>query len=314
MKRVIITGATGPLGVALAKYLAELDVFVTAVVHPGSRRIEDVPASDRIGIVACDLSDLAELVTQLPRQYDTFFHLGWSATDSRASRDDPSLHALNILYTLDAVKVSHTLGCETFVGAGSQSELLRAEGLPATDTPESGEESYGIAKYAAGKLSLRLCERYGMRHCWARIVSIYGPVERETTALMYCIHALLKREKPALTRGEQLWDYLYAADCARAFYLIAAKGRHGAAYPVASGRVRPLREYFECVRDCIDPSLPLGLGEKAYPPGQVMRWFADTQALTDDTGFVPDYSFEEGIRETIAWIRNKIGEQERVRR
>jgi len=309
MKQVFVTGATGPLGIALVKYLAELDVMVTAIVHPGSKRIADVPTSDRIGIIECDLSALALLGTQLPHTYETFFHLGWDATESRESRNDPTIHASNILYALDAVKLSHALGCKTFVGAGSQSELVRTEGLLPTGTPASAEESYGIAKYAAGRLSQRLCEQYGMRHCWARIVSIYGPAERETTALMYCIHALLKGEKPSLTRGEQVWDYLYSVDCAKALYLIAEKGRHGTAYPVGSGRARRLKEYFECTRDCIDPSLPLGLGEKEYPPGQIMRLCADVGTLTEDTGFVPEYSFEEGIRETIEWVRKRMAQQ-----
>ncbi len=312
MRRAIVTGATGPLGVALARYLAERNVLVTALVHPGSKRIGDVPTSEGIDILECDLSALPPLATRLPYRYDVFFHLGWRATDSRMSRNDPSIHALNILYTLDAVNLSHALGCRTFVGAGSQSELIRSEPGLAANVPGVSEESYGIAKYAAGRLSLRLCQQYGTRHFWARIVSIYGPVERETTALMYCIHKLLKGEKPSLTRGEQLWDYLYAADCARALYLIAEKGRHGTAYPVASGRVRPLREYFECVRDCIDPSLPLGVGEKEYRPGQAMRWCADVQMLTEDTGFVAEYSFERGITETIAWVRNKIQQQKRL--
>jgi nucleoside-diphosphate-sugar epimerase len=307
IRRAILTGATGPLGIALAKYLAERDTQVTAVVHPGSKRIADVPVSDRIGIVECDLSALASLGTQLPHGYETFFHLGWSATASRAKRDDPCIHALNILYTLDAVKLAHVLGCKTFIGAGSQSEFLRADGLPATDAADFTEESYGIAKYAAGRLSLRFCGQYGMRHCWARIFSIYGPGERETTALMYCIYTLIKGQKPSLTGGEQIWDYLYSSDCARALYLIAEKGRHGATYSLGSGRSRPLREYFERTRDCIDPALPLGIGEKEYPPGQIMRLCADTRMLTEDTGFVPEYSFEEGIRETIEWVGKKMG-------
>jgi nucleoside-diphosphate-sugar epimerase len=304
-KGAVLTGATGPLGIALAKYLAERGIQVTAVVHPGSKRIVDIPVSDRIGIVECDLSELASLETQLSQDYETFFHLGWDATASRVERDNPCMHARNILYTLDAVKLAHILGCKTFIGAGSQSEFHRAECIQSSEDFTFAEESYGIAKYAAGRLSLRLCGQYGMRHCWARILSIYGPGERETTGLMYCIYSLLKGQKPSFTKGEQIWDYLYSGDCARAFFLIAERGRHGTAYSLGSGRPRPLREYFECTRDCIDPALPLGIGEKEYPSGQVMRLCADTRTLMEDTGFVPEYSFEEGIRETIEWVKNR---------
>jgi UDP-glucose 4-epimerase len=306
LKKAIVTGATGPLGVALAAFLAERNYSVTAIVRPGSKRINDLPVSDRISVIECDLSAFSRLTTRLSHGYETFFHLGWSATEDREARKDPSIHALNILYTLDAVKLSHTLGCLSFIGAGSQSELIRTDSTPAAEHTQPREESYGIAKYAAGKLSLRLCEQYGIRHCWARIASIYGPMERETTALMYCIYSLLKGEKPSLTRGEQTWDYMYSVDCARALHLIADKGRHGRTYNVGSGSVRPLREYFECTRDCIDPSLPLGFGEKEYVPGQIMHACSDISLLTEDTGFVPQYSFEKGICETIEWVRSKL--------
>ncbi|MGC8490157.1 MAG: NAD-dependent epimerase/dehydratase family protein [Syntrophobacteraceae bacterium] len=303
--RSVITGATGPLGIALAKYLAGRGIDVIALVHPGSKRIAYVPASDRVTIEECDLSQLGSLESRLPRDCDVFFHLGWDATASRTERDDPFLHALNIRYTLDAVKLAHALGCKTFIGAGSQSELHRGGNFSDQDDLRL-EESYGIAKYAASRLSLRLCGQYGMHHCWARILSIFGPGERETTALMYCIHTLLQGQKPSLTRGEQLWDYLYAADCARAFYLIARNGRHGATYSVGSGCSRPLKEYFERTRDRIDPALPLGLGEKEYPRGQVMELTADIGELTLDTGFIPEYSFEQGICETIDWVKNRM--------
>jgi nucleoside-diphosphate-sugar epimerase len=302
MKRAVVTGATGPLGIALASHLAKHGVQVAAIVNPESNRIADVPASPRVKIIPCDLRELARLQYLLTGSFDTFFYLAWGATESRATRDDPAIHASNIVYTLDAVKLAHALGCTTFVGAGSQVELA---GI-APNAPAPGEESYGIAKYAAGRLSARLCGQLGMRQCWARVQSIYGPGERETTALMYCIHTLLKGEKPSFTKGEQLWDYLYSADCARALYLIADRGRHGAAYSVGSGMERPLRTFFECTRDCIDPALPLGLGDKEYPPGQPMRVCADIRTLSQDTGFMPEYSFEQGIRETIEWVRNKM--------
>lgn len=50
----------------------------------------------------------------------------------------------------------------------------------------------------------------------------------------------------------------------------------------------------------IDPSAEIGFGEIDYYPNQVMHLEADISNLTADTGFVPRYTFEEGIRETMA--------------
>lgn len=305
MKRAIITGVTGPLGIALAKYLAEIGISMTAVVRPGSKRNADFPKSDRIHVVECDFAALSSLAGRLSQEYDVFFHLGWN-TASREITNDPYAQTLSILHTLEAVQLAHKLGCKVFVGAGSQAEYGCVEGLLAVDTPANPETSYGIAKYAAGKLSRQLCETFGIRHCWCRILSIYGPFDRETTGIMYCIHSLLKGQKPSLTKAEQMWDYIYSADCAKALYMIAENGRHGVAYPVGSGQARLLREYFECIRDYINPSLPLGIGDKQYQDGQIMHLCADITVLTKDTGFMPEYSFEAGIKETIEYTKKKV--------
>ena len=83
------------------------------------------------------------------------------------------------------------------------------------------------------------------------------------------------------------------------------KGKDKKIYCLGSGKERPLREYMEELRDAIDPSLPLGIGEREYSKNQVMKLVADISALTEDTGFVPDYSFSEGIKETIDWVRKE---------
>jgi nucleoside-diphosphate-sugar epimerase len=54
----------------------------------------------------------------------------------------------------------------------------------------------------------------------------------------------------------------------------------------------------------IDPSLPLGIGEREYMPDQIMFLCADIASLTRDTGFRPEISIEEGMRKTIEWCRN----------
>ena len=59
------------------------------------------------------------------------------------------------------------------------------------------------------------------------------------------------------------------------------------------------------LRVAIVPALPLGLGEVPYGPLQVMHLQADTSALQEDTGWRPATPFEEGIRETIEWVRKE---------
>ena len=60
------------------------------------------------------------------------------------------------------------------------------------------------------------------------------------------------------------------------------------------------------MRDAVDPSLKIGIGELPYYPNQVMHLEADISNLVEDTGFIPEYSFEEGISETVEWVKRRI--------
>ena len=149
-----------------------------------------------------------------------------------------------------------------------------------------------------------------IRHIWVRIFSVYGPRDGKNTMVMSAINKLLNGEKPSFTKGEQQWDYLYSEDAARALYLMAVKGKDKAVYCLGSGKVRTLADYICIIRDNIDSRLEVGIGDIPYNLLQVMYLCADISSLTQDTGFVPEIEFEEGIRKTIDWCKERIAENE----
>lgn len=296
IKSALVTGPTGAVGSALCAALLNKGVKVYAVVRPDSERISNLPQG--VILVRCDLSRLNELRHSIPEKVDAFFHLGWAHTIG-AGRNDMYAQIDNVRYALDAVKAAADLGCSVFVGAGSQAEYGRVEGKLTEKTPCFPENGYGMAKLCAGEMTRIECAKYGIRHEWVRILSVYGPHDGKMTMISSVIDQLLQGKKPALTQGIQQWDYLYADDAAEALYCVARDGKDGRVYPVGSGEVRPLREYIEVLRDAIDPELPLGFGEIAYGERQVMYLQADISALREDTGFEPKVSFEDGIKRTI---------------
>lgn len=302
MKRVIITGPTGAIGMALIQKCIEMGTEVAAVCHRGSARIARIPVSDRVKVVECSLDEMKKLPELLEGHYDVFFHFAWACTVG-AGRNDAEAQTQNIRYTMDAVEAAAKLGCECFIGAGSQAEYGRVEGKLTADTPAFPENGYGIAKLCAGQLSRLRCSQLGIRHIWFRVLSVYGRYDGEQTMIMSSIKKLLNGETPEYTPAEQLWDYLYSEDAGCAFYLAAEKGKNGAVYCLGSGQAVPLKEYIEILRDEIDPGLPIKIGAKPYADQQVMYLCADITDLQRDTGFVPQIGFREGIRETVGWIK-----------
>lgn len=302
MKKAIITGASGMLGQALIRLLVEKEVEVYAVVRAGSEHNAKMLKHDLIHLIECDLTELDQLPARIAQTCDTFFHFGWTGTYGN-TRNNYYGQLENIRYTIDAVEAAKELGCKVFLGAGSQAEFGRVPdgvklhgGLKAE--PETG---YGIAKLSAGQMSRALCKEYGIRHIWTRILSVYGPGDKDRTMVMSGICAMLRGEMPKYTKGEQIWDYLYCDDAAEAFYLAAEKGKDGSVYCVGSGKERMLKEYIQDIGRVICPGKEICFGEVPYYDKQVMYLCADISDLMRDTGFVPKMPFVEGVRKTVEW-------------
>lgn len=305
IQTAVVTGPTGAIGIALCEKLLRENVTVYAVCRPGSSRIKDLPKAAALHVVECDAKELATLPQKMEGvSVDAFFHFAWAHTIGQGRNDMPA-QIENIQSTIDAVRAAKALGCQVFLGAGSQAEYGRVEGLLKSDTPAFPENGYGMAKLCAGQMSRVEAKALDIDHVWVRILSVYGPHDGPMTMISGTIRKLLAGERPALTAGIQRWDYLYAGDAADAFYLAACHGRNGAVYPLGSGQAMPLKDYIIQMRDAIDPALPLGFGEVPYGPLQVMHLQADISALQADTGFAPKTPFAEGIRRTMDWVKRE---------
>lgn len=302
MKKAIITGPTGAIGMALIDKLLREDVNVLAIVHRGSKRTRYIPKHPKLQLLEADLEDFANIT--LPEQdWEVFYHLAWGGTYGDA-RNDLECQIDNIRYTLDAVRLAHRSGCRTFIGAGSQAEYGRYEGVLRADTPTHPENGYGMAKLCAGQMSRQLCGQLGIRHIWTRILSVYGPYDGEKTMISSAIRDIMGGRQTHFTKGEQLWDYLYSGDAAEILYLLGLNGKADRTYMIGSGTARPLREYIETLAKKMGVAANLGIGDVPYVDKQVMHLEADIEPLKEDLGYVPKTTFDEGIKETIKYYLN----------
>ncbi len=303
--RAVVSGATGVIGMALLELLEKNKIETLVLCRAGSARAERIHTSEYIKLAHCSLDEMSGFDPDTDEKYDVFFHFAWAGTWGE-SRNDLYLQNQNVKYTLDAVNLANRLGCKTFIGAGSQAEYGRVEGLVSPSVPTNPENGYGIAKLCAGHLSRELASRLGIRHIWARVLSVYGPYDSENTMVMSAIKKISSGIKPSFTPAEQVWDYLYSKDAASAFLRLAEKGHDKEVYCIGSGEARPLKEYIYSIRNALDKDAPVGIGEIPYADKQVMYLKADISKLTEHTGFAPEYSFEKGIAETVGWYRKNF--------
>lgn len=298
MKRAIVTGATGAVGTALIKELINNNIEVLVFCREGSARNVNIPVNPLVQTMYCDLTELSQIENLTGKTYDVFYHFAWMGTTG-AERNDMYMQNQNVRFALDAVGAAKRFGCKKFVGAGSQAEYGRVEGVLKPDTPAFPEMGYGIAKLCAGQMTREYAHQLGMEHIWTRILSVYGPNDGTQSMVMSTIHKLQNGEVPKFTKGEQMWDYLYSEDAAKAFRLLGEKGHDEKVYVLGSGNARPLAEYIKDIRDVTSPGASLALGAIPYNEKQVMHLEADITELKKDINWQPCMFFSEGIRKIL---------------
>ncbi len=302
VRRAVITGASGVIGRALIDELVAKRVEILLLLRPSARSAL-IPEHPLLHRVDCPLEGL-HAYAQPGEAYDAFFHLAWSGTYGEA-REDTAMQAENVRAACDAAALAARLGCRAFVGVGSQAEYGRVpDGIRLTpNTPCHPTSAYGRAKLLACERTRALCVAYGMRHAWARVLSVYGEWDAPHTLIMRAVEAFSKGERGAFTACDQIWDYLYARDAARA--LIAMAQCCDGTYVLGSGEARTLRSYVLDIRDAINPDISPRFGAIPYFEGQVHYLCADISALARDADFAPRVPFEEGVRRTLAWWRRQ---------
>lgn len=295
MKRVIITGATSMIGVALVKACIANNVEVTAVVRPNSPRLIRLPQSPLIKVVECDLSQIERFPAE-EKGYDVFYHLAWSNT-SKELRDDPEKQLENVETCMRAVDLAAYLECKKFIGAGSQAEYGYVDGKITPKTKVDPVISYGVAKYAAGKLAQKKCERYGMACIWARIFSVYGINDNPNTLIRYALECHIKGIRAKFSAGTQLWNYLFEDDAGQMFYELGEKVHGSGVFCIASADTRPLKQFILELKAQLGEQLECSFAEQNG--AKMVEIEPDISDFIEATGYTPSTSFKQGIQKII---------------
>ncbi|WP_317368213.1 NAD(P)-dependent oxidoreductase [uncultured Tyzzerella sp.] len=299
MKKVIITGATSSIGIALIEDCIKNNVEVLALCRNTSNRLKNLPKSNLITVKNCDLKELENFELKGNEKFDVFYHLGWVYT-GKEERNNVELQYKNIDYSINAINLANKLGCKKFIGAGSQAEYgEHLDKKTSSDSYANPTNAYGICKYMTGKLLSIQATKFNMDYAWVRIFSVYGKYDIEDTMISTTIKKLKAKEYCKFTPGEHIWDYLYSSDAGNAFYLLGKNLEGNKVYCLGSGKGKPLKEYIQIIKEEIDPKAKIGLGDIEYINGIPNPMVADISNLTKDTGFTPQIDFREGIRKIL---------------
>ncbi|MFT3965696.1 MAG: NAD(P)-dependent oxidoreductase [Sphingobium sp.] len=301
MSRILVTGAGGFLGAAVAHLAAARGHEVTALVRsPGGARV--LPLANSCRIACADLSDQGAVQAVLSdARPEVIIHSAWEGVGGPSRAGDIQFD--NIRTTVALTDMAIATGVRRIVGIGSQAEYGRHD----RRIDESAEPApfllYGAAKLSACHLAWQRCRELGVGFAWLRLFSLYGPGDNPNWLIPYAAAELLAGRAPRTSAGTQKWDYLHIADAAEGVLAAAVTETAQGPFNLSSGRAVAVRTIIERLRDLACPGLDLTFGEIPFGPNQIMHLEGDNGRLRAATGWNPAIAVEDGLASVVEAMR-----------
>lgn len=305
MDKAIITGATGLVGISVAKYLSSLGVHLLCLGRKNLSSDECIQCFGKhSNYISLSMRDITTLPENLKRMdypsYEgaVFYNFAWSGNNSLA---DGSYNEQleNAVWSAEAIKVAKAIGCSKFINSGSMEESFIENLFNKTNKQKykSSQTNYGLAKLASRDMCRMVAYIEGIDYIHTRM-SV--PLESDLSKGSYIALTMKKilngdvYEKPQSTL---LYDLVLLEDVARAYHLIGQMGLNKADYYIGTGKPATLQQHFERLTRTIGNRYDF---DHYTNDGYHARLF-DVQRLRQDTGFVAVL----GLQNIIA----KVGKQ-----
>ena len=304
MNNVIITGANGFLGGALARKLLKNGCKVIAIGTNEKQLAELCKYGNCVPIVASfdNYNNLPKLITG--RDIDIFYHFAWAGGFTTAIKDY-KLQLLNAGYAGDAVIAAHEIGVKKFVYANSYNQYEIANFLTAETFEPRYTCIYAAGKTAASLICRTLAYNLGIQYSAALVPMPYGENNYSKLLVNVVISSFNNGVAPKLVEGNNLYDLVYIDDIADAFVAIGESGKHMKEYYVGHRKLKTFREWITLIRDNIAPEICLKFGE--YRDNQQIDYSkVDLELLFKDTGYECKADFNETIIRTADWVRSNL--------
>ena len=285
--KILLTGAAGFLGSALAAKLSESGYDVAILVRRKTN-LYRLSNQEKYQIARCDSEDEIQRFISLV-QPNVVFHL--ACCYGRHGESISQMMESNIHYGLTILNVIKSLNARVaFLNIGS----AVSKGVSLYALTKSQFEELGL--YFANHLSNNI------NFLNIKLQHVYGPGDDISKFTSYVINACEKNvDSIPLSPGEQVRDFIYIDDAVDAFLVIIEnleKLSHLDQLQVGSGVAISLKDFVELVKKCTGSKTILNFGEMPYRPNEDLHLVADTTALKM-FGWKPKFNLEIGISEMI---------------
>lgn len=303
MKNIIVTGANGFIGSNLVKKLISSGCKVCAVVKQNKSNLEDIQ-SERLKIVQCPLQHIHLLSTLIEGNWEVFYHLAWQGV-SNIQAQDYKIQLDNIRYACEAVVIAASLGVKKFIFASSIMEY-EVEKLMETSIDAGMRNIYSTSKMAATYMTRILANNKKIGYCSAIISNVYGPREFSNRFIISTLRNMVDGKMMVFSSGTQMYDFIYIDDACNILYEIGKYGKNNKRYYVGNNEIIPLKDFIYRMRDVANPDYEICLGGGEYV-GVSLNYSEFKTLNYDDVTNIKFTAFEDGIQNTVNWIKEMQG-------
>lgn len=307
--KYVITGGAGFIGSHIAGSLArdhEL-VILDNLFSGREENIRHLLDSSAVRFVMGSVTDLP-LLRQVCEGACGVFHQAAIASVPRSIEAPLATNEANITGTLNILVAARDAGVKKVVFASSSSIYGETPALPKKEEMAPSPKSpYAVSKLAGEHYCRVFSEVFGLSTVALRYFNVFGPRQDPKSdyaaVIPRFITRILQNESPVVHGdGRQTRDFTYVRDVVQANVKAMESSADGV-FNVACGRRIDLLELCTIIMEKSGHHPPLRFGDPR--PGDIRDSLADISAARNAFGYVPEYTVERGLEETIAWYRQR---------
>ncbi len=330
MRRILVTGGAGFIGSAVVRHIIQNTqdavVVVDKLTYAGNlASLAPVADDPRFAFEQVDICDRDALNTVFAtHKPDVVMHL---AAESHVDRsiDGPAVFIeTNIVGTYNLLETSrawwsglaaeqkaafrfHHISTDEVYG-----DLHSMDDFFTETTPYAPSSPYSASKASSDHLVRAWQRTYGLPTLVTNCSNNYGPYHfPEKLIPLMILNAIAGRPLPVYGDGQQIRDWLYVEDHARALYLVATEGTPGETWNIGGHNERKNLDVVTTICDLLEELVPVKpQGVQQYRdlitrvpdrPGHDLRYAIDASKIERELGWAPQETFESGIRKTVEW-------------